>query len=600
MSTDKKQELHIIVILAVYSLVFFVFLGVWNFTTPTAAPPLPIYWLSWPITGGISSFIQLFPALLFSAIASSFAFTIIGEFEQSRFSPQFLSRMAKPLITIIVATAVYGILLLLIQPLINDSRYRMQTQGQLFKEAKEKAADEIAREDWKEAALHLALCERIWSQSTETEKLRNQLAIAQDKERAKRISIEHPPTEKGYIETPEGVIPLLPGLQGPVTIREALTLAERNLARENNFDAHWYAMLAKKLTKPGSPEELEATRLAAQAWNGIADLRPTPSEKNAYRIFKEKEEGYNAILSKDWVRAYYIFNSLSKEVPSDPDVKRYLENALAGTKQVAFFQEEAEKAVGETLSYGLFTIPVLSSQGETGELAILRIESLTLLSDAAYGVNVQYQSKRLDGTVLSSVQSDYAKFTPFSGNSEQTGKPKTLMILKAIDRNLNTKSWDPVWTKPSKNKEPYLVLDLSFDDFLLASHAQTNNRNLSILELLQAQSTLPSYGFISQTFQLELLNRIMDPFLCLVLGIFVLTLSWRLRPHKKPGLIAFPMFLILPLVSFLLIEGSRITGTIINTALLIHFSFPITVVISIVNQMILTFLAILFLAGQRN
>jgi hypothetical protein len=505
--------------------------------------------------------------------------------------------MAKPLITIIGATAVYGILLLLFQPMLFDARYRMQTQAQLFNDAKNKAEEEINRGDWKEAAIHLAICERIWKQSKETQKLRDALAVAQEKERAKQVDMEHPASEKGYIETPEGLIPVLSGQRSPVTIREALSLAELNLQRNNHFDAHWYASVAKKMAKPGSPEEVEATRLATQAWNGISELKPDPKQEKEYQLYKKKLNGYNAIQSGDYIQAYYIFNSLTKEIPSDPDVKKYMETALAGTKKIAFFQDEVVKAVGETLSYGIFTIPIRDSQGGNLGLGILRADSLTMLSDVSYGTKVLFQILNSSGAVLRSVQSDYVKWSPFS---EQNNRTKTLMLLKAIDKNNKNRSWDPQWSGDTKSKETFLVLDISYEDFLLASHAQTNSRNLSIVELFNAQQRLSSFGFIPQTFQLELLNRIMDPFLCLVLSLFVLTVSWRLRPLKKPGLIAFPMFIILPVVSFLILEGGRMLGTIINTALLLHFALPLTVIICIINELVLIFLAVLFLAGQRS
>jgi len=597
MPIDKEKPIPIVPIMAIYTLaVLALLLGKQLFLSPEPAP-LSIFTVSWPIYGALIELISLFPVLIFSAIASAFAFSIFEDQNQSRFSPQFFSKMAKPLITIIGATAVYGILLLLFQPMLFDARYRMQTQAQLFNDAKIKAEEEINRGDWKEAAIHLAICERIWKQSKETQKLRDALAVAQEKERAKQVDMEHPASEKGYIETPEGFIPVLSGQRNPVTIREALSLAELNLQRNNHFDAHWYASVAKKMAKPGSPEEVEATRLATQAWNGISELKPDPKQEKEYQLYKKKLNGYNAIQSGDYIQAYYIFNSLTKEIPSDPDVKKYMETALAGTKKIAFFQDEVVKAVGETLSYGIFTIPIRDSQGGNLGLGILRADSLTMLSDVSYGTKVLFQILNSSGAVLRSVQSDYVKWSPFS---EQNNRTKTLMLLKAIDKNNKNRSWDPQWSGDTKSKETFLVLDISYEDFLLASHAQTNSRNLSIVELFNAQQRLSSFGFIPQTFQLELLNRIMDPFLCLVLSLFVLTVSWRLRPLKKPGLIAFPMFIILPVVSFLILEGGRMLGTIINTALLLHFALPLTVIICIINELVLIFLAVLFLAGQRS
>ncbi|AEJ18395.1 LptF/LptG family permease [Gracilinema caldarium] len=590
---DKTKPIPIIPILAAYSLIALIILvGKQLFSSPEPTP-LPIFNVSWPLVGALIEFITLFPIILFSALALVFVFSIFEEQNQGRFSPQFFSTMAKPLIATIGASAVYGILLLLFQPILFDFRYRMYTQAQIFNDAKAKATEEIQREDWKEAAIHLAICERIWKQSKETQELRDKLAVAQEKERGKLIDLEHQSPEKGYMETPEGLIPLLPGQQSPVTIREALNLAKNNLNHNNAFDAHWYASMAKKMAKPGSPEATEATRLAAQAWNTIAEQKPTPQKEKEYRVYKDKLEGYNAIQVGDYIQAYYIFNTLAQEVPSDPDVKKYKETALSGTKKVAFFQDEAIKTVGETLSYGLFSIPIHNNQEGNLGIGILKADTLTILSDVSYGTKVTFQIFNTAGDLQQSVQSDYAKFSPFAKN-------KTLMLLKAIDKNNKNLVWEPRWSVTTGKKETFLVLSISYEDFLLASHAQTNSKNLSILELFNAQKKLPTYGFIPHIFQLELLNRIMDPFLCLVLSIATLALSWRLRPLKKPGLIVFPMILLLPIVFFLILEGSRIIGTIINTSLLLHFNMILTIIICILNELILLFFAIFFLAGQRS
>lgn len=590
---NKDRSIPIIPILAVYTLLAILWLiGKQLFFSPEP-PPLPIYKVSWPIISVAIELITLFPVLIFSALASAFALSIFEEQNQSRFSPQFFNTMVKPLVTLIGATAVYGIFLLLFQPILYDTRYRLQTQALLFTDAKAKAAEEVYRGDWKEAAIHLAICERIWKQSRETQELRDLLAVAQEKERAKLVDLEHPATETGYIDTPVGSIPLLSGQRGPLTVREALTLAETNLKRNNTFDAHWYASLAIKMAKPGSPEAGEATRLATRAWNAISELRPTPTEAKEYRIYREKLEGYKAIQGGDYIRAYYIFNVLRKEVPSDPDVKKYLETALTGTKKVAFFQDEAIKAVGETLSFGFFTIPIRDNQGGNLGIGILQADLITILADVSFGSKLLFKILNSKGETLRSVQSDYAKFVPFP-------EQKTLVLLKAIDKNDKTKSWPPRWSGTTGAQDSFLVLDISYEDFLLASHAQTNSRNLSILELFNAQKKLSSYGFIPQTFQLELLNRIMDPFLCLVLSLFILTISWRLRPLKKPGFVLYPMFIMLPIISFFILEGSRITGAIVNTALLLNFTMTTTIVICILNELVLLFFAVLFLAGQRG
>ncbi|MFQ3547309.1 MAG: hypothetical protein SNJ56_03145 [Termitinemataceae bacterium] len=602
MIKKSNPSLPLVTLLGIYTAIFFVLLTVQAIFLPKEALPLPIYRFSWPVIQGLLGLIDWFPALIFSSLLVSFGFFIYDNIQINRFSMAFIDMMKQPILTTIIATGLYAFLLLFAQPVLLDTQFRLRLQGSLFYTAKEKVEREVQQQDWQNAAIHLAICERIWKQSPETQILRDKVIEAQEKERARFEDLKQKKRDSniaaGFILTREGLIPELTPLKNGLTFQEALNLSKKALERRNPFEAHWYASVAQKLVKPDSPEYSEAVLLATQAWNEIARLSPSPEQKEAFSLFKEKQRGYTALLAKEYIQAYYIFNRLSKVTGDDPDVKKYLQNALVGTKTVAFFEDEVHTRLGET-----YSMPLVVLQDATG-YSILQIESLIGNSDASYGISFKFQQYDSEGAQKLSIQAPYAKMVPFAAEFGDIKNPatvrQTLVLLKAIDRNLSERSWDPVWSPRTAASSNYLVLDIPYDVFLLAVKAQTNKDNLPIIDLFKAQRSLQRYGFIPEVFQVKLMNTLMDPFLCLFLGILVLALGWRFRPHRKPGFSLFFMLPTLPILMYQVLLGSRYIGQLINGNLILALSFSGAILISLLNEIFLLILALLFLAGQRS
>ena len=97
---------------------------------------------------------------------------------------------------------------------------------------------------------------------------------------------------------------------------------------------------------------------------------------------------------------------------------------------------------------------------------------------------------------------------------------------------------------------------MPYRDFSLVLDANKGLDSMSVLDLLKFAPKADSYGFSGKKIQCELINRLADPFLTLILSIYALIIAWRFRLasnvlFKAWWVIFIPLF---PLFSIFAIE----------------------------------------------
>ncbi|MDR1257084.1 MAG: hypothetical protein LBJ86_05000, partial [Spirochaetaceae bacterium] len=288
------------------------------------------------LTRGILDFISFFPAILISAQFIPFRHIPREKsVRYQRFSPEFFKLLLPQLVAALTAAIVYSLLFLIVRPICADYQVDIRTKSALFRDAKERALFFATREDWTEASRFLSVCERIWPLSGELAGLRETAEAGLMRIRYNRRDV-----------IPETLAANIPGQTEPVTAPAAITLAESAIAEERYYDAHRLAAVAERLAAPGSVEVTQAVRLSSAAWNAIESLEPTIAEQERYAIYRRKREGYEAMNSGDWVRAYYIFRALTVEAGNDPDVQNFFPMCVEGVGQTAFFVDEMSVRLG--------------------------------------------------------------------------------------------------------------------------------------------------------------------------------------------------------------------------------------------------------------
>jgi hypothetical protein len=323
-------------------------------------------------------------------------------------------------------------------------------------------------------------------------------------------------------------------------------------------------------------------------------MEPSSADRKAFEVYRKKREGYAAVLAEDWIRAYFIYEDLSRTVANDPDVSRFLKVSESGTRTVSFFSDEVGASIGAV------DIDVVASlPGEKSGRDILRIKRLHPFADSAYGEGLEFLSFDASGNLRFGVESPFMKAVPLRlADSEQ----RTALLLLALDREDEAVRWPPKWTAGSvrPGSETRLILSVPYERLLLAVRARRGLDALSVPELYRGSRELVSYGFIAERFQAEMLRRFVEPFAFLSLSVYVLAVAWRSRARRSIGAAGIPILLLLPFAMNVLVEAYRqLAGTsaaVFATAL----PFGAAVAATIALQGALMLGALLFLAGQRS
>ena len=552
-----------------------------RFVFPGEAAVIAHFSFSWRLIQGVLEFLRLFPALVLSALVIPYGFKIWTIEKSKPFSPQFLQHLKLPIITAITASAIYGLLALLALPIAQNHEANLIYQSRLYRLAREKAQEYAIIDEWDEAAQFVAICERIWPQSPEMEKLKIETEIRVEGSRIAKDTLLNTRVEQ----------PGWPGAQ-PMNAAEAFELAELALAEERFFDAHWLATLGDQLAKAGSPEKSIASRLAGRAWQGINSLAPTNRESKAYTIFRLKRDGHEALVGREWIRAYYIFLELKDLNPGDPDVTKYLALSESGVRQVAFFVDEMELNLGKILTGAVFSLPY--SEGRL----VMRIASLSTFPDSAYGIGSEIMAFDMNGRPLWLIETPFVKIMPLAIDS---GYGITV-LLRALDREDKAAQWEPkivsLGQRAPGNVE--IALKLNWENFLLLSDARRGLTGLSPADLKRASENLENCGYLPQVFEAELLRRFSGPLILLPLGIFSLVIGWRYRALKSPRYMKIIMLGILPLVFNGIIHFCQGWLNDLGILAVASLGYLAAVICFGIGMVVLLILSLIILAAQHS
>jgi hypothetical protein len=576
---------------------------------PGEPPPLAVYSRSWRIIQGLLNCINLFPALAMSAMVIPFGFLQTRNKRLASTSSKFLDTLKGPIITAISAAAVYGALCFLAYPVVWSREADMRFRSRLFTESRSRVREHAAAGDWLDASRFLAVCEQIWPNSPELEDLRGAITVEIDE-----YFFSH---SDGQASTPSAPSPAAsqrvntetmgPSRWNPVNVAEALALVETAFKEERYYDAHWFAVLAGRLAREGSVETAEAARAASRAWNVIASLEPNNREIQAIRLYRLKNSGYEAMVAQDWIRGYYIFKELTVLTPKDPDIFNFLYECEQRLEEIAFFIDESEMTLGEISSGAVFSVPRRASSGAYRGRMILQVKSLAASLDYSYGIGIELLVFDELGELENRLEALYAKILPKTLGNQK----RVLLLLRALDRQNESRRWEPVWTGPGQPGsitydgglnlgETQVMMDIAYEDFLLSTQVRRGVDNFFIGELFNAEKNLGDYGYVSQVFAAEILSRFAEPVYFLSLLILTLIIGWRYRAARRPRYLGIPMLFILPLVFDGVIRIYRSAMDTMGIRLILSLSFVPAMVVIFAGAFFLFILFLICLAYQHE
>lgn len=563
---------------------------------PGEIEPLSIFSRNWRLIRGALDIIALFPAVTFSALVISFCAVP----EESNFSyissQQIFQRLIPPLITTICTACLYAVLFFLVLPLAQNYDKNMRFQGEIFRLAKERAQAHKQAGDWLEASQFIGICDSVWANSPEIDALRSEVGIHLEDlrfEESGRINGNDPSRN-----TNPASVSALSGQGQPVDAAEAMVLGEAALSEGRLFDAHWLASLGRRIAKADSLDSTRAAQLAARAWNQIELQQPTSSETNVFSLYQLKLSGYEAMVSGDWIRAYYIFKELIALTPHDPDTMNFFAASEKGTKESAFFIDELKVSLGETLIGPIFSLPGNLSSGQ--ERSVMRIASLSSASDFAYGTGIEYMVFDSYARPLLSLQAPYAKFLPITLD----GQPRVLVMMRALDRHDRTKHWEPEWS--AHNNSIYhpdmaqIILNVSYETFLMLSEMRQGLPSLQINALFDASGLAGDMGYIPEVFEAEILNRLGFCLFFLPMAVMVIIIGWNLRAKYRPRVLIIVICPVLPVVFSGLTYLYKTVLNTIGISLVLSWGFSVALTLFIIILAVSYILSLILLAVQRN
>jgi hypothetical protein len=596
--TGRDQPFHAIRTFGVFMPLALAAIVLFRFIFPGQGAPLPPFFMPWRLSTGFINFIEFFPGLAVSALIVSFGIQKAPDENYASFSIKFFDLIQGHILAAIIAAVLYGALFLAAYPLLQNYKSSMVFDAYLFRSSKEKAQEKADENSWLEAGRFLAICQRVWPESPETEALRVKVNIGlEDLRRAEAArEQEELPVRQTAARRPERA-------WVPVDAVEAYELARRAFDEERYYDAHWFATLAENLVRSESVDYGMISQLAARAWNAISSLEPNSLEKQSYALYHKKRDGYNALVSEDWVRAYYIFKDLAVLTPLDTDVDNFLALSESKVKEEAFFIDELDMAIGEILNGAVFSLP----RSPSGRM-VVRFASLSSFRDFSYVLGVELMAFNGDGSPAYRVEAPYGKIRPLTveipGSADEPNS-RTVLLMRVLDRENEKQSWEPRWERQRGEAEPelgsaLLALDISYGDFLLSAEARRGLGNLSIRDLLNGSRRLGSRGHIPELFQAEALRRLSAPLIFLPFAIGAIIIGWRLRALRRPRYTGIPMLGIIPVVFSVLAFAVRSVVQDLGSLLVLTLPFSLALGIFIAGALVSFIITLIILAGQHG
>jgi len=575
-------------IFIIYMIVSCALIMIFRFAFPGSAAPVLIFSRDWRLIQGALELFNLFPALVFSALVVPFGIVSMEE-DLPSFSQVFFRRLISSVLIAIFAAIVYGAIFFFAYPMVKNYEGNLRYKGDMYHLAKENARLHCKSGEWVEASQFLAVCDQVWEQSPELTDVRTEIEL--NLYQLYLAEIEGKEKARAYLarEWRGAEIKTLSGTQQPLDAVSALAMSKTAYSERRYFDAHWLAILAGRIAIEGSPEAVTAARLASDAWNQIESQSPSFREDHMHSLYQLKLSGYQAMNNSDWIAAYYIFLELLNSTPDDPDAKNFLAACENGLKDYTFFIDEMQVSLGEILTGALFSLPTQNGR------AVMRFSNLSTSADYAYGMGLEYMEFDALSRPYMSIKAPYAKLLPVNAG----GKDRIMVITHALNRYNKNISWESEWLLGNK-KISVIMLDISFEDFLLLSTVRRGLTTLQVDELFTASKELGALGYVSQIFEAEILNRISSTVFFLPMAVFVIVIGWRYRTKKRPRYFFFLLLPVLPVVFNGLVFFYRNLLNTVGIWLVISLGFAAALSIFIVALTVILFISLIVLAAQHS
>lgn len=523
------------------------------FFMPIKETVLPVSLFSWKIRESILLFIFYFPFIYTSALI--FAYPIIF----GKFGPAKMQRRSSAMIRFIqhffifslAVLSFYVVLAEAVKPILMEYQSRSVYQALTHKEYTKLAKEAYDRNDYSQAGDHIGRALSIWPQSEDAMKLNEMIKIAGEK-----LSLDKTDSVLRKNISEEDNISM--------TAESALKRAEMAALAFDFYTAHYYAKLAMQTFQDGNPLKIDAENLAVRAWaeveKGLASYKDAPS----IALYKSKKAAYETLQRGDYIRAYYSFLQIDSSMRAsnpdkkDPEVERFLNLSRVELEKNVFFTDEL-KNIPNFIMRGDISFTV----GEhSHECAVIKIHGIShgssTLRNEIYLMNVLYTRLGISNAEKWSIIIPYAKLIEVV---DDEGKNRLMLQICSVDRYSEENTVYPKVLSgelPRENAHN-ILLPMTMTDFILIEKSISGPSAMKISDLYYFSLIAEKYGLKKEAYLSEVLYRLTEPLLLLIVSLLVLILAWRFRvsPGRRLNKRLFLFSPLCPFLSYILMETLR-------------------------------------------
>ncbi len=543
---------------AMPALLAFLLLGLavslaWTMFQATPEALIDSMLLRWKLRAGLLLFVKYLPALFTSGIVTGYAIAFAPRDGRAgsntpRWSADHLEQLRGAFLLCIAVLAIYVALSEGARPILVRHQASDLAKSEEYHEYIRLAGEDISRGSFREALPRVELALQIRKDDAEALRLREEtrkgLAETEGEELSAVGSQEAPDEE---IFNPENL-----------TVRTAMERSKAASRASDWYTAHYYALLAWRLAPGTDPLKQDALRMASEAWNRITEGSGDTANEAEAGLFATKQAGYESIQHGDFLNAYYILEGLrdgesgNVDGKEDPDVPRLLEIATKGLLDTHFFLDETSSLKAFEGDRNVFFTIARADGGRDAFFARGITYSRFDGRDLAYLRGLEFASFAADGSVLYHYVDPYAKMFPWR---DRDGIERPEILLRAVDRSVRGAGTSPsiVQGEASERDLGVLVLDMPFRDFSLATLANRGMDSMDLADLMRFVDKAGRYGYSSQAFMREIVVRLADPFIVLIVAMLMLAMGWKYRLAAK---VFFKAWWVLPLPALpFILEG---------------------------------------------
>lgn len=527
---------------------------------------------------GLLLFFKLLPAIFVAGIiiGYSWGFGKQNNNPPHRFSEIFVIYLKNVIISSLICTSLCFLAAEVGIPLISYSRAQMEENSKNIDEYIILAKKNLATGDYGTALFYANYVLDIAPNSQEA------IDLARFIEESQFLN-------KKEIVSDNDVLPTLVTTKiSDMTVPELFKKATEYYAKEDYFNAHYYSSLVLEISKLNYANRDYAKQLASDSWNKLLHIDAFENDLSK-EVFQRKKEGYIALSSGDYSKAYYIYQDLLEKYPLDYDIKNFYETSkeLLGTRYF-FIDETLDKQQFEKFRNVFFTIPRLD-----GGKDIISIKGITSIDTT--GGRVQYLrgfsvvSYDKNEEWIMSLSVPYAKMcsmplenmsqelTDYIGEFSKT-KFVPYLFLKSVDRKYENIFITPrIETKDGLNliSATSYVMPIPFEDFAMLCDVSHGPETMSLISLYKFSKVASDYGYSSEIYSQSLINRFSYPVILLICFLLASIIAWNSRilsedSFKFSWLLLFPVIIVL---AYAFIQCFRFMMSLVFYAILVFVAF---------------------------